>query len=229
MTDNKLPRRRIVAGLGLGAAALTAAGAKAGADGQPDMPVPRWRPAFEREDSWLDRPSRHRMAFDATSPTGAGEALTFADNFFIANKNDYQIAASDLAVVIVLRHMATPFAYKDAVWAKYGAALSEIMKFTDPETKKSPAVNLYNVKSRDKLSNRGVTLDALIAQGAQFAVCGMATEGLAGAIAKKLALKKEEVHAEILANLIGNAHLAAAGIVAVGRAQEHGYALAYVG
>ena len=227
MTDSNIPRRRLVAGLGLGAAALAATGAKAEVHG--DMPPPRWQPTFEPDDSWLERPSRHRMVFDATSPNGAGEALSFADNFFVANKDDYHIAASGLAVVIVLRHMATPFAYNDAVWAKYGAVLSEMMKFSDPETKKPPTVNLYNAKGRDKLANRGVTLDSLIAQGVQFAVCGMATAGLSGMIAKKLKLEKDAVHKEIVANLIGNAHLAAAGIVAVGRAQEHGYALAYVG
>jgi len=226
MTDSNIPRRRIVAGLGFGAAALTAAGAKA--EARADAPA-RWQPTFEPEDSWLERPGRHRMVFDATSPNGAGEALVFADNFFVANKNDYKIEAADLSLVIVLRHMATPFAYSDAVWGRYGTALSEILKFPDPQTRKPPAVNLYNAKGRDKLSNRGVTLDDLAAEGVQFAVCGMATAGISGAIAKKLKLDKDAVHKDILANLVRNSHLAAAGIVAVGRAQEHGYALAYVG
>ncbi|MDE2072439.1 MAG: hypothetical protein KGJ81_03285 [Alphaproteobacteria bacterium] len=226
MTDSRLPRRRIVAGLGLGAATLTAMGATAAASAEAPA---RWQPTFEPADSWLERPSRHRMVFDATSPGGAGEALVFADNFFLANQSDYKIGAAELSVVIILRHMATPFAYNDAMWAKYGAPLSEMMKFPDPETRKAPAVNLYNAKGRGKLANRGITLETLIAQGVQFAVCGMATAGLSGAIAKKLKLDKDTVHKDILANLIGNAHLAAAGIVAVGRAQEHGYALAYVG
>ena len=229
MTDPKLPRRRVVTGLGIGAVGAGLAAATIADGARADMPPPRWHPTFERDDSWLERPCRHRMVFDATSPNGAGEALTFADNFLVANKSDYKIEAADLSLVIVLRHMATPFAYNDAVWAQYGAVLSEMTKFTDPATNKPPTVNLYNAKSRDKLSNRGVTLDDLIAQGVQFAVCGMATAGISGAIAKKLKLDKDAVHKDILANLVGNSHLTAAGIVAVGRAQEHGYPLAYVG
>jgi len=38
--------------------------------------------------------------------------------------------------------------------------------------------------------------------------------------------KQPDVYKELAANLIGNSHLAAAGIVAVNRAQEHGFTLA---
>jgi len=41
--------------------------------------------------------------------------------------------------------------------------------------------------------------------------------------------KADDVYKEISANLMPNARLVPAGIVAVDRAQEHGYSIAYVG
>ena len=47
-----------------------------------------------------------------------------------------------------LRHRATQFAFTDAIWAKYGAALSESEKFTDPKTSQAPIVNVYRSRAR---------------------------------------------------------------------------------
>ena len=44
-----------------------------------------------------------------------------------------------------------------------------------------------------------------------------------------LTAKAEDVYKEFASNLIGNAHLVAAGIIAVNRAQERGYTIAFAG
>ena len=62
---------------------------------------------------------------------GAGEAILFANNLYEANKSAYSLGDSDLAIVICMRHFATPFAFTDAVWAKYGKGISEMLKFTE--------------------------------------------------------------------------------------------------
>lgn len=235
-SNNPVARRAFVTGLGVGAAALGAglaacanADEKPAAAAAPVQPA-RWQPAREAEDDWLELPGRHRLAFDATSAKGAGEALTFVNNYLIANKDGYKLEPSALAVVVILRHFATPFAYNDAMWAKYGTTFSKLIKFTDPKTKKPPRSNLYNAKGYEKLlPNRGTTIGDLVKLGTHSAVCGMATEFFAQTIAKKTGSKPDDIYNELAANLIPNAHMVAAGIVAVNRAQERGYAFAYVG
>jgi hypothetical protein len=54
----------------------------------------------------------------------------------------------------------------------------------------------------------------------------MATRFFAGQLAQATGGNADAVYTEIAVNLVGNAHLVAAGIVAVNRAQERGYTLA---
>jgi intracellular sulfur oxidation DsrE/DsrF family protein len=76
---------------------------------------------------------------------------------------------------------------------------------------------------------RDEAFDALIKLGVHFAVCDKSTQGLAGSLARKTEGKSDAVYKELLANVIGSSHMVPSGIVAVGHAQEHGYAYAYCG
>jgi hypothetical protein len=182
-------------------------------------PDPHWHPAREAKDDWFDQiPGKHRLFFDAVSPEGVAGATHFADNFFTANKDSYGLEAGDVAVVICLRHRATPFAFTDTIWAKYGAVLSVAEKLTDPKTGQPPTVNLYRA-----------SLEAQVKRSVHFAVCDMASHRLAGAIARKVDGNAEAIYKEMAANAFANAHFVAAGILAVNRAQERGYAVAYAG
>jgi len=60
-------------------------------------------------------------------------------------------------------------------------------------------------------------------------VCQMATRGIAGQIARATNQTQDAVLNELISNLLDNAHMAPAGIVAVNRAQERGYAFAHGG
>jgi intracellular sulfur oxidation DsrE/DsrF family protein len=87
-------------------------------------------------------------------------------------------------------------------------------------------VNLLNAKGYgEAVPNRGVTLEALAKQGAQFGVCALSTRALAGSIAHAAGSTTEAILAELTANLVTNARLVPAGVVAVSRAQERGYTL----
>ena len=104
--------------------------------GEPASPKPRsgeggrFEPDRHEKDDWMELPGKHRLVFDGTSPDGVKDALQFTGNFFTGNKNGYGLEANDVAVVIVMRHRATQFAFTDAIWGKYGAALSESEKYS---------------------------------------------------------------------------------------------------
>ena len=178
-------------------------------------------PARHARDDWFDQlPGKHRMFFDATSPTGSQEAAMFANNFFTANRNGYDLEDKDLAVVLGFRHNAISFAFDDAIWAKYGATMAENAKFTDPKTNKAPTTNL-----------RRESYEALAKRGVHFAICDLSAHRIAGVIARAVGSTIDDIYKELVPHAVGGAaaHFVPAGIVAVNRSQEHGYSIAYVG
>jgi hypothetical protein len=224
-----VPRRSFFSRFGL---AVTAAGAVFGsravspaAQSSQPAPDPLWRPARHAQDDWLDHlPGKHRLFFDTTTHDELSDAIRFAGNFFTGNKNGYALAEADLAVVICLRHQSAPFAFTDAIWAKYGATLAARAKYTDPKSSQPPVSNPFAIPASDSDEPRGFA--SLAKRGVRFAVCNLSTHAIAGLIAQKTGGKADDAYNEITAALIPNGRLVPAGIVAVNRAQEHGYSLA---
>jgi intracellular sulfur oxidation DsrE/DsrF family protein len=192
-----------------------------------------FQPAAHSEDGWMNqRPGKHRIFIDAATPSGAGEAVLYSNNLYNANKATYAGSSdADLAIVVCLRHFATPFAFTDAMWAKYGKVLSAMVNFTDPKTKQAPAINLYRNSPEFALAlpNLGNTIDAVTKRGAYFAVCDTATHFLAAQMASPMSLTADAIYKDLSTNLIPNSRLVAAGVMAVTRAQELGYSLLYAG
>jgi intracellular sulfur oxidation DsrE/DsrF family protein len=217
---SSIARRLFLARIGgMGVAGATIVGTAATAE---VTAKPTWQPARHAQDDWFDKvPGVHRLLFDTASAEGMASALQFASNFFTANHEGYGLKDSDLAVVIVARHKSAPFGYNDAVWTKYGKQFSEHAEFLDPKTKQPPTVNLYTTLGDG--SGQPGRMDGLIKKGVHFAVCQMSTKRIAEKIAQANGLDGDSVLQEIAANLVGNARLVSAGIVAVNRAQEHGY------
>lgn len=203
-------RRRFLARIGVGPAALGAlVGSALPAGAQPSPSTPRRHPI----DDWMDAlPTAHRMVFDAVTPEGVDDIRHYAGNVFAANRTGYGVDSRDVGIIVILRHDATPYAYNDAMWAKYGTVFAMEMKIGDAK------VNPGNAGSE--------TLDSLSALGAHFGVCAMATRRFAG-LAARGGGSVDTIFEELGKNLIRNAHLTPAGIVAVGRAQEHGYTFGY--
>jgi len=218
-------RRKFLAQLGAGAGVVGAsviATPSAEAQGAADV---AWRPARHTQDDWYDKiPGVHRFLFDTSTAESMGWSLQFATNYFTANQDAYGLKETDLAVIIVARHKSTSFAYNDAIWAKYGKQLSEQAEFLDAKTKEPPKINVYGPMGETQQAGR---MEALIKKGLQFAVCQMSTRGIATRIAKANGLETGAVIKEITENLIGNAHMVPAGILAVNRAQERGYSFIY--
>jgi intracellular sulfur oxidation DsrE/DsrF family protein len=219
-------RRSFLTRLNTGLASLAAMAGVAMAQGKPAA-IARWEPARHEKDDWLDKlPGKHRLVFDTTTPESLGDALAFANNFFRTNRADYGLENSDLAVVIIARHRSTPFGFNDAMWAKYGTSLAARSKVEDPKTKLAPKANLYNAAGYGELTpNRGNTLESLSKLGAQFAVCSVSTRRSAAVIAEEAGGNADAIFSELTSNLVSNARMVPAGIVAVNRAQERGYSL----
>ncbi|MEP7355460.1 MAG: hypothetical protein ABI824_19700 [Acidobacteriota bacterium] len=221
-------RRSFLTRFPAGAASLAAVALGGTALGQVKQAAPtRWEPARHDQDNWLDElPGKHRLVFDTTGANSLGSAALFANNYMLVNRTDYGLQNSDLAIVVVLRHQSTAFGFNDAMWAKYGAPIATRSSFEDPKTKGAPKTNLFNARDYGtQLPNWGTTLDALTSQGVQFAICSVATMGVASAISKATGGNANTINDELKANLIGNARMVPAGIVAVSRAQERGYSL----
>ncbi len=223
MTHDHVARRSFMAGLGtaVGAFALEPQGASAQTGSR------TFQPARHQKDAWFNAvPGRHRTIVDCATPGGAGEGILYANNLYEANKSGYSLTDADVAVVVCLRHFATVFAYNDAIWAKYGKAMSDLVQFTDPKTKQAPSTNLLNSADYGmSLPNLGNTIPSVVKRGTQFAVCDMATTFISSQVAAGAKADPQATYKEFVANLIPNSHLVAAGVVAVNRAQEYGYTL----
>jgi len=225
MTSQKRARRSLISGLG--AAAVGVAFGSKSLAAQTTGAGGRFQPSRHQQDAWLDAVAgRHRTFIDASTPRGAGEAILYANNLYEANKAGYSLGEPDIVVVACMRHFATPFAYNDAIWKKYGKTLSMMIEFTDPKTKQAPAANLLNSGAYGMaLPSLGNTIDSVVKRGTRFAVCDMATHFFATQLAMATNGNGDAVYKELVANLVPNSHMVAAGVVAVNRAQEYGFTL----
>ena len=229
-TDNfesPVARRSFLARLGVGVTVLGSGLAAGTAVANAQSASSGSRPVRHAQDDWMDKlPGKHRLVFDTTTPAGFGAAVAYANNFLTASKDGYGLTDQDHGIIIVARHFATVYAYNDAMWAKYGKVMPPFVVIDDPKTKQRPTFNLYNVGTYGlDLPNLGTTIPDVVKRGVTFAVCQMATRFFSGPLAQATGGNADAVYNELVANLIGNSHLAAAGIVAVNRAQEHGYTL----
>jgi hypothetical protein len=185
---------------------------------QPAAPL-RFQPARHPQDDWFDEtPAKHRVIFDTFTADRFPNAPLFAGNIFRANTDGYGLGEKDLAVMICVRHHTAPFAFNDAMWTKYGKAFSTRMEWVDPKTKEPPSTNLHARQ-----------LTGLTNQGMRLAVCSLTTRAYAQILARETGGDAAAIYNELAANLLDNSRLVPAGVVAVTRAQEHGYALVTVG
>ena len=181
--------------------------------------VSDFHPTRHTQDDWMDQlPGQHRVVFDTWTAAKFPDVLRFAGNIFRGNKDGYQLSEKEVAIVIVARHGSAPFAFNDAMWAKYSKPFSDRMEFLDPKTNKPPVVNVH-----------GAQLGALVKQGVHLAVCNLTTRSISQRLAELSGTNADEVYKELTTNTVGNAHFVPAGVVGATRAQEHGYALISIG
>jgi hypothetical protein len=223
-------RRSFLSRLGAGATAFGAAFAAGSAVAAPQTGSigSDWEPTRHAIDDWFDEmPGGHRFILDNVTAEGFGGAMGYANNFLEVNRSDYGLDYSDMAVVLVARHFSTPFAFNDAMWAKYGGAWAGMTGMNDPRSNDAPTVNLYNAGPVPGLANRGLTLDSMFEKGMKIALCQVATRGFTSAAARAAGADPDAVYDEVVDNLLTGVVPVPAGIVAINRAQERGFTFSF--
>jgi intracellular sulfur oxidation DsrE/DsrF family protein len=182
-------------------------------------PKPAHPPMRHEQDDWLDQaPDKHRVVFDTWLADKFGGAAGYASNWIHYNKEAYGLTDSDLAVVLVARHGSTPFAFNEAAWAKYGKIFAANMSADDKIAHPNPTTNRY-----------AALLERLSKQCLRLAVCNATLRAYVEMIAKETSTEEAAVRKELTSSVIGNAVIVPAGILAVTRAQERGYAMVSIG
>lgn len=228
MTRPTVERRSFLSRIAAGAAALAglsagASRAEAQAPSPAVLPPPNLAPRHA-EDDWFDRPAaKHRFFMDTTTVASLAGAVFYSNNFYNASRDAYRLTDADSALIIGVRHQSTPFAFTDAMWAKYGKALADHAAFTDPKTNQTPVINVLQSAEYRMLANRGVVLKTVLDRGLRLSVCSLATRAIAGAAARQTGGSVDDIFKELTSNLVPNANMVPAGIIALSRAQERGY------
>jgi hypothetical protein len=231
MAHERMDRRTLLHGVGAATAGLMVGSVSLSAQAAPAAPAAQataatpattFQPMRHPQDAWLDAvPGKHRVVLDAVSPDGAAQGIGYSNNVFNANRSGYQLENADIALVLVLRHHATAFAFNNAMWKKYGKVFAELTSYKHPTDPGPPTSNPRNSGERPPL-------DRLVARGAHIIVCGLATNLYAGQIAGEGG-DRAAVYKELESNMVANAHIMSAGVVGITRAQEYGYSMIYVG
>lgn len=222
MRDLTVPRRSFLSRLAAGVSAFgvavsgTSAFPSVAAAATLDDDMDRWFGSMT---------GAYKSLYDCAGPNSAPDGVMFARNLIKFSADKLGTKDAQNSVVVCFRHLATPFGYTDAMWAKY-PQMAVMLKANDPKTNK-PATR--NWLLHDLIEDEpGANIPGITAHGAQFAVCGAATEFVAKLLAGKTGNAKA-IEAELGANLIPKARMAPAGVVAVQRAQKAGFAYTYAG
>lgn len=221
--DSPAPRREFLGRLA-GGTALLAIGAIATACAAP-APAPV---ASADDEAWL-KPlnGKHKQVFDAPR-VNDGFPLIFAAGYLKTMGETYKLKPGEANAFIVFRHFASPLGLTDAIWKKY--SIGKLFGIMDPATKKPSERNfLWNPKPGDMM-NLDASADKMIAMpGVVIGVCHLALTALSSMAAKGAGVTPEVALKEWEAGLIPGAMLVPSGVLAVGRAQEHGCSYCFAG
>lgn len=200
-------RRRFLAQLG-GIAALAGISTPAAAQ------QAATRMANPDHDAWMQRArGEHRQLFHSTSP-GDGAAMLMAMNFLDVYAADYGAAPGHVSAVIGVHGSALPIGLNDAAWDKY--ELGKRINVTDPNTKEPARRNVFAVGGP-------ISIDTAIARGVVLLVCNVALTLTARSLAAARSLPEADVYNELRQSILPGAVLVPGLVVAIGRAQEHGF------
>ena len=119
-TPSSPERRSFFSRFNAGVASLAALAIGGVAMAQQKSAAPaRWEPARHDKDDWMDAlPGKHRLVIDTTSVDGFRNALLYASNCILANRDDYGLQNQDLAVIVVARHISTAYGCNNDMWGQ---------------------------------------------------------------------------------------------------------------
>lgn len=190
-------------------------------------------------DAWFDKvKGSHRAVFDATRPH---EIMPFVwPRIFLVTNAATGTPESDCGVVVVLRHDAIGYAFKDKMWAKYNFAevfkageIGPAFQAADAATAAKTRNPFYMTKPGDfkapGFGSVAIGIPELQASGVMFCVCNAAMTVYANVLAGQMGMKAEDVLNEWKSELIPGIQIVPSGVWAVGRAQEHGCQYIFAG
>lgn len=178
------------------------------------------------DDSWTMRlTAKHKAVFDSPEISDgfiAGPA--YAARYLTGLDEALGVKGADAQVVIVIRHQAIPFAFNDAMWAKYGIGERLKIKSGDKWATANPMGAMRPPSKRPGANPDAIQprLEWFNAHGHVLLGCGIATQGWATTIAHGVGGKAQAVFDELKANLVPGLILQPNGVYAVLRAQEAG-------
>ncbi len=241
-TTNTTKRRGFIATLTAGAAALGLAAVSAPFNAivqQKQTPAKKPIPAKDPADEWFNKVrGSHRVVYDATRPH---EIMPFAwPKVFLLTNQATGTPETDCGVVVVLRHDAIGYAFKDSMWAKYNFGdlfkaheIGPAFKAADAETATKTRNPFWNSKPGDfAIPGFGavpISINDLQASGVMFCVCNAAMTVYSNAIAGNMGMKAEDIYNEWKKELIPGIQIVPSGVWALGRAQEHGCKYIFAG
>jgi len=214
------PRRGFLARMAAGAVALAAGGlatSRAEAEGFHAALSPEW------DSTWMTKiKGKYRQVFDVME-VHSGFPLIMTRIWLMTNGSGYNIPEKDLSAVTVLRHNAICMAMNDSIWAKY--KLGEAFDVTDPTTNKPAERNIFAQAATFVMPPFSVgAVDKLVASGVIFCGCNMAVLHFSETTGGKVGVDKDAAYAEWKAGMLPGITLVPSGVLAVGRAQNHGCA-----
>ncbi|MFZ1677205.1 MAG: hypothetical protein WAT91_08030 [Saprospiraceae bacterium] len=190
-------------------------------------------------DAWFDKvKGSHRVVYDAIKPN---EIFPFAwPKVFLMTNAATGTPETDCGVVVVLRHDAICYAFKDKIWAKYNfgevfnaGEIGPAFQAADAATAVKTRNPFYMTKPGDfAIPGVGpvpIGITELQASGVMFCVCNAAMTVFSTVLAGKMGMKPEDVMNEWKAELIPGIQIVPSGVWALGRAQEHGCKYIYAG
>ncbi len=222
----KSPRREFLGNIAAGAAAIGLLSIPSSIKAAPSL--------FEDKgavDDWFKKiKGKHRIVYDATQPHGL---YPFAwPRVFLLTNMATGTPEKDNSVVVVLRHLAIPYAFEDRLWEKY--KFGEVFKAEDPATKALSVRNpFWKPKQGDfkipGFGNVAIGINELQASGVMFAVCEAAITVYSTVIAEKMKMEADAVKKDWMSGLLPGIQPVPSGVWALGRAQENGCGYIFAG
>lgn len=185
------------------------------------VPIKNW------DDSWFGRlTAKHKAVFDTPDFAegmilGPGHATRYMNGM----RDALGATGADVQTVVVIRHRAIPFAFNDAMWAKYEIGKELKIKGDGGEwATRNPFAgprggDTARAQSSDRPQTNAVWFSS---HGHVLLGCDLATQGYAGTIASQAKRPAQEIYDELRANLVPGLILQPNGIYATLRAQEAG-------
>lgn len=217
------PRRRFIANLVGGTAAIAAGAAiprALAAQGMPVYPPPQggW------DLGWADRlaAARHRVVFDCAAVED-GLALVNAATYMAGWKDVYNTPDAELGVVVVVRHSAIQMILNDAIWERWN--IGEQLGVKDGGQPARRNTFAGRAAADGGAGVGGFTLHGLMDRGVTILCCNLALMRSAGQFAKAMNVPTAEARTLFIESVVPGVIRQTNGIFAVTRAQEAGAVL----